>query len=481
MDVEQPVNLITNLSSSLAFDILKALEEKHQGYTESKTLGKHPINVAFKLINAFFSLTFKNKDSPESDLELILALGNVLGIMISKQNISTMALKNKSFQIYVKDRLTQLLHSVINSENNVKILKFENSYKSYIEKGNNGMLVRSVLKQRWWWTSVKKKEIANSHLIWTQWRKNNIYSMLSEQNKPSLKDGEGDQLTNSIDKINLEEETSLHEKETLKNHTSLACFNKLNALQETRSIYNHLAHNYHLSNKKAIFYNLKYYYETRGCDPFKNMPLTFHIKGIEDKEEYQKFVNTYQRVANEKYCDNIWIIKPGENTNRGNGITISKDLTEITNIIANFQGPKYTCILQKYIEKPLLINARKFDIRCFSLLTSINKRLKAYFYQEGYLRTSVTEFNLNSLEDRFIHLTNDAVQIKSKDYGKYEDGNKLSFADFQKYLNTNYPDEGIDFNKDIFSKIQMLVEDSIRAVYKLIDPERICNCIEVIF
>ncbi len=33
-----------------------------------------------------------------------------------------------------------------------------------------------------------------------------------------------------------------------------------------------------------------------------------------------------------------------------------------------------------------------------------------------------------------IHLTNDAVQKKSEDYGKYENGNKISFGDFQKYL-----------------------------------------------
>jgi len=36
-----------------------------------------------------------------------------------------------------------------------------------------------------------------------------------------------------------------------------------------------------------------------------------------------------------------------------------------------------------------------------------------------------------------IHLTNDAVQKKSEDYGRFESGNKLSYAEFQKYLDTN--------------------------------------------
>ena len=38
-----------------------------------------------------------------------------------------------------------------------------------------------------------------------------------------------------------------------------------------------------------------------------------------------------------------------------------------------------------------------------------------------------------------IHLTNDAIQKKSEDYGKYENGNKISFQDFQKYLDTAFP------------------------------------------
>lgn len=44
-----------------------------------------------------------------------------------------------------------------------------------------------------------------------------------------------------------------------------------------------------------------------------------------------------------------------------------------------------TFVIQKYIEKPLLIDKRKFDIRVWVLLTH---DLKVYFFKEGYLRTS---------------------------------------------------------------------------------------------
>jgi len=47
-----------------------------------------------------------------------------------------------------------------------------------------------------------------------------------------------------------------------------------------------------------------------------------------------------------------------------------------------------TAIVQKYIDNPFLIHKRKFDFRVYALVTSINQKLKAYFYEDGYIRTS---------------------------------------------------------------------------------------------
>ena len=43
---------------------------------------------------------------------------------------------------------------------------------------------------------------------------------------------------------------------------------------------------------------------------------------------------------------------------------------------------------QLYIDRPLLFNKRKFDIRVYLLMTSQNGILKGYWYEEGYIRTS---------------------------------------------------------------------------------------------
>lgn len=53
-------------------------------------------------------------------------------------------------------------------------------------------------------------------------------------------------------------------------------------------------------------------------------------------------------------------------------------------------------------------------------------------------------------------MTNDAIQKRSDDYGKFENGNKLSFKEFQKYLDANFASMNIDFYRDMLPQIKKL-------------------------
>lgn len=81
-------------------------------------------------------------------------------------------------------------------------------------------------------------------------------------------------------------------------------------------------------------------------------------------------------------------------------------------------------VIQKYIERPLLISGRKFDIRQWVLVTH---DLNCYFFKEAYVRTSANDFTLDNIDKRFVHLTNNAVQKWADNYGQFEEGNILSF------------------------------------------------------
>ena len=253
--------------------------------------------------------------------------------------------------------------------------------------------------------------------------------------------------------------------------------------------YTKMENNYHLSNKKAIYYNMKVYYEAIGKEYHNFMPLTFHIKEGLNDPQFLKFEQLYHDAQDSnkdtildnfpKFGKSLWIVKPGENTNRGCGIQVSKELEHIKNLISNtnVNGNRRSYIIQKYIEKPLLYKNRKFDIRTFTMMCTINGNLQGYWYTDGYFRTSSREFSLKNISNKFIHLTNDAVQKRLDDYGKFESGNKLSYPEFQKFLDSMKID--CDFVKQVVPKLKQMAQDSMRAVSRKLDPSRKTFTLEI--
>ena len=150
--------------------------------------------------------------------------------------------------------------------------------------------------------------------------------------------------------------------------------------------------NKQLTNKKGLFINMREYYLAMGIDPFTVLPLTFHVKNQSDSE-FQKFENEYKKLeqtskikhreldkalrdyirkkrkqtkntrtkmyecdtdeeldwVHSTECDdpdaikikrqhraplNNWIIKPGENSNRGVGINVTNKLPEVKKLLS---------------------------------------------------------------------------------------------------------------------------------------------------
>ena len=93
--------------------------------------------------------------------------------------------------------------------------------------------------------------------------------------------------------------------------------------------------------------------------------------------------------------------------------------------------------------------------------------MKGYWYKEGYIRTSSYEFQLNDFST-FVHLTNDAIQNCFENYGKYEDGNKISYTQFQKYLDSKYPERNYNVFNDVLPQMKNIALDSIKSCLHLI-------------
>jgi len=66
-------------------------------------------------------------------------------------------------------------------------------------------------------------------------------------------------------------------------------------------LHNHLQDNYHLSNKKALFYNMREYYNQQlKKDPFDFIPLTFHIQHGTTDTEYLRFLEKFKDLNENK-------------------------------------------------------------------------------------------------------------------------------------------------------------------------------------
>ncbi|CAM9125305.1 unnamed protein product, partial [Ectocarpus fasciculatus] len=147
---------------------------------------------------------------------------------------------------------------------------------------------------------------------------------------------------------------------------------------------------------------------------------------------------------------NIWIVKPAAKS-RGRGISTFVDLDKLLQYCDVAQkgqgsgsGGATMWIVQKYMENPMVIASRKFDLRQWVLVTDWNP-LTIYFFDEAYCRFSSEEYTTSedSLDNSFVHLVNQSVNKNNSDKkghvvcaenGEEINGFMWSCEQFKKYL-----------------------------------------------
>tara|TARA_B110000879_G_scaffold200551_1_gene274649 strand:- start:383 stop:1882 length:1500 start_codon:yes stop_codon:yes gene_type:complete len=203
------------------------------------------------------------------------------------------------------------------------------------------------------------------------------------------------------------------------------------------------------------------------------VPTTFVLHAGRDTSELVAFRE--HDVKRKKDVDDAgtWIVKP-EASNRGRGVEVLGSAQDVEQHLACHKTND-VFVAQVYLESPLLVFGRKFDIRVFALVTPDGN---CYVYKDSYVRTCVSEYTLEDLGDKAVHLTNDAVQQRLPGYGTHEECNKMSFQQFQRALDDGRresleptedtsasADTGarIDFENHVWPAIERVTAEAFRA------------------
>ncbi|XP_024874167.1 tubulin glycylase 3A-like [Temnothorax curvispinosus] len=156
-----------------------------------------------------------------------------------------------------------------------------------------------------------------------------------------------------------------------------------------------------------------YYQIVRGQALFVRTNVPFNKYVLASKHILKKMRKYWPQIDMDGIL-NMWILKPG-NKSRGRGIVLMNKLEDVVAKVNPTGKPDTRYVVQKYIERPLLIHNTKFDIRQWFIVTCAQP-LTLWMYKESYLRFCSQKFSLDDFHES-IHLCNNAIQCKYNNCG----------------------------------------------------------------
>jgi hypothetical protein len=197
------------------------------------------------------------------------------------------------------------------------------------------------------------------------------------------------------------------------------------------------------------------------------------------------------KALNESYKENksILIAKPTAGS-QGDDIHLISRLKDLESFLRTSTLDSYKYIVQRYIGNPLIIDGKKFDLRLYVLVVSVNP-LVVYLNEEGLARfctqnyEKVDEKNISNV---YMHLSNYSLNKNSKEYKFTEvttdinDGSKRSLESFWKsYTKAGFnKDTLIEDIKELIRKFLTAMYPFMRYNYKLAYRDKDAKCFQIL-
>lgn len=244
---------------------------------------------------------------------------------------------------------------------------------------------------------------------------------------------------------------------------------------QDNQIVNHYPTWFELCRKDNLAKNIKKYKkqlikEGKNPDILDFLPQTYILPS-----DMSVFMEEFKR--NPTF---LWILKPS-NRSQGSGVVLVNKINKIKNLkfesktITNEYNQQVqinqTYVISKYLDNPLLISGKKFDIRMYVLVTSFHP-LKVWMFKFGFCRFCNEKYtvDINEIDNIYIHLTNVAIQKKYCKYNNYH-GGKWPLKNLKTWIEMLY---GYDKMHQMMTDIKNVFINSLKAVQHSMCSDKHC-------
>lgn len=207
---------------------------------------------------------------------------------------------------------------------------------------------------------------------------------------------------------------------------------------------NHFPNESAITNKCRLTETLAQYDISRGENTLPMSEFYSESYRLYDPMERTAF---FAQLPEIETRDNLWVYKPG-NRSRGKGIEIIWKFDALRRKYAAWGdrpivNQNEQAIIQRYINKPLLLEGRKSEIRVYWLVANLNP-LMVLLYPEATVRLNSLPYKLDDFDNPLVHVTNVYQQQK---HPQYDSSIKLkwTFEDLGQYLSKDLGIAGSDF------------------------------------
>ena len=180
---------------------------------------------------------------------------------------------------------------------------------------------------------------------------------------------------------------------------------------------NHIPGNNCLTVKSRLYQTIRGLHDRAAATRAPHDPELAQVDFVPSVYSMPEDYHALQQAAQDAPAQR-WLLKP-KNAARGRDIRLLEDAAEAP--------ADSRWMVQAYLDRPHLMNERKYVLRLYVLVSAIEP-LRVYLYEQGFAKLASCPYTLDDIDNPYIHLTNPDVNAHND-----AADSPVVFVDFERY------------------------------------------------